>query len=585
MFGIDLRTLALFRVGLATLLLTDLGLRVRDLEAHYTDFGIMPRAVLPEFLHPGAITFHAMNGSLWGQAVLFALAALFAAMLLVGYRTRLASILCWVFLLSLQNRNTMILSGEDNLLILLTFWAMFLPLGARWSFDRALDESAAGKADGVPNAFYSIATMALLVQGMSMYLFSGLLKSDAQWFPDGTAVHYALQLDYLVTPFALWFRQFPELLQGLTYYVWGLELLGPLLIFSPVFHRSLRLLFLLAFATMHIGFFACLEIGLFPFVSILMNLTFLPGWVWDRIEARLGDRGAGLTIFYDHGCEFCRKSCLLLKTFLMLDRATIAPAQDDPEAGPLLESEDSWVVRGGDGQQVIRSEALRALLAASPIFFPFAAAFVPGQLRRTADWVYRRIGANRHRLSVASAHAFPFRPLGVRQGRLAGAAVGLFMAFGFVQNLSTLPELGLRLPDGFVTVRQALGLYQNWTMFAPHPEMNSPWPVIAGPAARRHRRRRLQPARRRTGSLPAALRFQGLRELPLATVPLHPGRPQLRPRSAGFRPAIRALSVLAVEPRRSARPAAGYIRDRLSCGMVAAGQPCQIRGAPPGVEP
>jgi len=29
-------------------------------------------------------------------------------------------------------------------------------------------------------------------------------------------------------------------------------------------------------------------------------------------------------------------------------------------------------------------------------------------------------------------------------------------------------------------VRQYLGLYQNWSMFAPHPEITSPWPVIPG---------------------------------------------------------------------------------------------------------
>ena len=33
-FGIDLRTLALFRIGLGTLLLADLALRARDLTAH-----------------------------------------------------------------------------------------------------------------------------------------------------------------------------------------------------------------------------------------------------------------------------------------------------------------------------------------------------------------------------------------------------------------------------------------------------------------------------------------------------------------------------------------------------------------------
>ena len=41
-FGIDLRTMALFRVGLGALLLADLALRARDLTAHYTDAGILP---------------------------------------------------------------------------------------------------------------------------------------------------------------------------------------------------------------------------------------------------------------------------------------------------------------------------------------------------------------------------------------------------------------------------------------------------------------------------------------------------------------------------------------------------------------
>lgn len=178
-FGIDLRTLALFRIGLGLLLIVDLCLRARDLEAHYTDFGIMPRSALPDFLHPGAITFHAMNGALWCQAALFLIAGAFAILLLVGYRSRLVSVVCWMFLVSLQNRNPMILSGEDNLLAVLVFWAMFLPLGARYSVDAALDR----ESDTVPNAFFSIGTIALLIQGMSMYLFSAVLKSDPQWIP------------------------------------------------------------------------------------------------------------------------------------------------------------------------------------------------------------------------------------------------------------------------------------------------------------------------------------------------------------------------------------------------------------------
>ena len=196
-FGIDLRTLALFRLGLGLLLIVDLALRARDLAAHYTDIGILPRDVAVSVLSPGAFSLHLLNGTVWFQAALFVAAGLFAVMLMVGFRTRLATIASWVLLLSLQNRNPYILSGDDNLLMLLTFWAMFLPLGARYSVDMALDR----RTRELPNAWFSVATLALLVQGMSVYFFSALLKSDPQWIPDGTAVYYALQLDYLVTPF------------------------------------------------------------------------------------------------------------------------------------------------------------------------------------------------------------------------------------------------------------------------------------------------------------------------------------------------------------------------------------------------
>ena len=61
-FGMDLRTLALFRVLLAGFLILDLCLRGRDLTAHYTDFGIMPRSDLAGTLSGGSWTVHALNG-------------------------------------------------------------------------------------------------------------------------------------------------------------------------------------------------------------------------------------------------------------------------------------------------------------------------------------------------------------------------------------------------------------------------------------------------------------------------------------------------------------------------------------------
>ena len=102
MFGIDPRSLALFRVGLASLLLIDLLLRSFNIAEFYTDGGIFPRAQFLEVVRPWHFSIHAMSGSLGWQIILFVAAALAAFFLLVGYRTKWASIFSFLFLASLS---------------------------------------------------------------------------------------------------------------------------------------------------------------------------------------------------------------------------------------------------------------------------------------------------------------------------------------------------------------------------------------------------------------------------------------------------------------------------------------------------
>src|SRR5690348_8190020 len=220
-FGIDLRTLALFRICLALIILLDLAMRARDLTAHYSDYGVLPRAALLGDIGYRFPSLHLISGSPKFEALLFIFSGLLALALLVGYRTRIATILCWLLALSLQARNPALMQGGDMLLYLLLFWGIFLPLDARFSVDAALNE----EAQKAPDAFFSIATMGLLVQAMCVYTFGALLKTSPAWIPDGTAVYYALHLDYIITPFGVWLGQFGTLLQFLTYFVWSLELL------------------------------------------------------------------------------------------------------------------------------------------------------------------------------------------------------------------------------------------------------------------------------------------------------------------------------------------------------------------------
>src|SRR5690606_21397140 len=70
-WGIDLRALAAFRVGLGVLLLVDLVARSLHLVAHYTDAGVLPRAALAE-LQPGLqLSLHTLSGSAAWQSFSF----------------------------------------------------------------------------------------------------------------------------------------------------------------------------------------------------------------------------------------------------------------------------------------------------------------------------------------------------------------------------------------------------------------------------------------------------------------------------------------------------------------------------------
>ena len=62
--SLDVRSLAVMRIGMALLLLADLWYRTHDLVAHYTDRGVIPRTVVIDFLErEGHFSLHMASGS------------------------------------------------------------------------------------------------------------------------------------------------------------------------------------------------------------------------------------------------------------------------------------------------------------------------------------------------------------------------------------------------------------------------------------------------------------------------------------------------------------------------------------------
>ena len=307
--GIDPRSLALFRVSLALVLLYDLWIRIANMEAFYTDAGVLPRAAQIELFSglPALISLHMMNGTVAGQSVLLAIQVLAALALLVGYRTWVATFVSWLLLVSLHNRNPMVLQGGDVLLRMLLFWGLFLPLHARASFDRWLVTSSAvpnavepsGAYPSVidigeqyPNAPYvSMGTFAALLQMCLVYWFTWALKTDASWRVDGTAVGYALSIDQLNRPLGRWLLQYPDLMRILTLVTINLERWGPLIALVP-FWRP-RLLMVLVFSGFHFTLGLCLTLGVFTWIAPTGWLLFVPTGAWDWLEQRLAKWGTG----------------------------------------------------------------------------------------------------------------------------------------------------------------------------------------------------------------------------------------------------------------------------------------------------
>ena len=288
LFELDYRSLALYRVLLGGVLLYDTTARLSEARAFYTDWGVLPRApYVEQFQGRWSWSLHLLSGEASVQYVLFALAAVCAAAFLVGYRTRLATLGSLLLLISLHNRNPFVTSAGDQLMRVLMFWTLFLPVGAAYSVDRALAERDATTRP--PNgAHVSVGTAAFILQVCLVYWFTATLKSDPEWWHDGSALYYTLSIDYLTTDWGRLLLAFPRLLTALSFFTVAFEAAGPALLFLPRRNGPVRTAVVFAFVLFHLGMTPLLTLGTFPFVCVAMWSALLPAWFWERAARRFG---------------------------------------------------------------------------------------------------------------------------------------------------------------------------------------------------------------------------------------------------------------------------------------------------------
>jgi hypothetical protein len=288
-FGVDVRALAALRISVALLLLADLALRSRDLVAFYTDAGVLPRSVLREqFGGIALLSIHAHFGSPWAVGLLFLVAGAFGVALLVGYRTRLATAVSFVLVVSLHARNPVLLNGGDSMLRRLLFWGMFLPLGRRWSVD-ALRAGARRESD-VRSRVANVASAVLLIQVVLVYVTNAAYKLRGELWVNGDAILYVFSLNQLTTGLGDALATYPTLLRAFDR-VWLVLLITSVGLL--VLTGWARAAFAALFVGMHVGMALTMQITVFPLLSVAGLIPFLPGVFWDAATAKARDSRLG----------------------------------------------------------------------------------------------------------------------------------------------------------------------------------------------------------------------------------------------------------------------------------------------------
>ena len=281
---IDARSLAAFRILAGLLIVADVLLRSRNFRYFYTEDGVVPSSLAIAAEPAAAYSVFTLVPSSGVTAALFGATGLVGLTLAIGYYTRTATVLAFVLVVSLDLRNPFVLSFADTLFATLLFWAIFLPLGERWSVDAVL-------ADRPRRASISgIATGLILIQMVTMYFINGVHKTESALWWSGEATVLIMGIDEITFLLGDSLRAFPEALQlgGLVWF-WML-LASPLLL---LLRDRPRTLLVAAFAGVHLSLAFTTRIGAFSYVCLAGLSLFLPASAWQdagRLRARLSPK-------------------------------------------------------------------------------------------------------------------------------------------------------------------------------------------------------------------------------------------------------------------------------------------------------
>lgn len=479
--SLDTRSLALARMSIAIVLIFDWFYRFLNSFDFYSDLGVLPRGpLIGELANPYFFSVFNMAGKPVYIYMLLLIGLLFHIGLLIGYKTKLSNIMSWVFFVSLSARMPIISHAGDDLMRLALFWMIFLPTGQHFSVDRALTNLNQHVTLQFNKTILNAASLALMLQLVYMYFFTGLLKWHPVWTTEGSALYLALELEQFLTPFGEMLRLLPyEVLQLLTRIVLYSEIIIPLFVFVPFKNHYLRFISITTFVLFHLGLFATFKLGNFPWICMAYWMVFIPTAFWDRVLQSLKAKQNKVIIYFDPDCTLCQKMTYLIKTFLVLPYVQVKAGSENIILNQ-IKQQNSWIICDSGNKYHYHYQGFLKLLEISPLA-KLAYLLDTALLKKIGNWLYLKISSDRKKYLSFLNHLQPVKFLKYQLHWLTQVFIVICFSVATFWNVALHSEDdSIELNGPVRTIGSVFRLHQNWVMFAPYPTFEDGWIVVEG---------------------------------------------------------------------------------------------------------
>ncbi|MFJ4981479.1 HTTM domain-containing protein [Streptomyces coeruleorubidus] len=222
----------------------------------------------------------------------YVLAVVTSALFMLGWRTRVMSVLFAVVVTSFHARAIFMTDGGDNLILLMALYLVLTACGRRWSLDARRNRLKPVPADDTPRppkslrtgrlrearttlvtAVHNCGMFVIAAQVCLLYGSAGLYKIQGPSWGSGTALHYVLNLEL--------FRPWPALSHFVDQHTLVIAIVGYMTVllqvaFPFVLFGRLKYPVLTLLLGMHIGIAVLLGLPLFSGAMIIADAVFLP---------------------------------------------------------------------------------------------------------------------------------------------------------------------------------------------------------------------------------------------------------------------------------------------------------------------